>query len=86
MEKEIQHYVISYLLREYAANICIDSEEDLDMHIFSKKWNLPPWALIYLMHDLEKKYGVQFTEEDIDAGKLYTVRKLSETVKCKLAI
>ena len=84
MEAEVLAYITEFLVKEYSISIDPENETYLNQHLFCLRWNLPPWALIYLLNALEQKYHVEFSVQDIDNDRLYTIRELTRTTLEKM--
>lgn len=53
-------------------NIDID-DKNMNEPVVGSEWNLLSSDLVYIFFDLEKVFGIQISEEDIDQESLYTI-------------
>ena len=58
----------------------------MDECLVGSEWNLLPSDLVYIFFDLEKAFGIQITEEDIDNECLFTVEAMINMIEGKKLI
>ena len=57
------------------------AEKDFNEPVVGPEWNLLPSDLVYIFFDLEKAFGIQITEEDIDNECLFTVEAMINMIE-----
>ena len=60
-------------------NIVIDGK-NFNQPVFGSEWSLLSSDLVYIFFDIEKVFGIQITEEDIDNECLFTVEAMINMV------
>ncbi len=60
-------------------NIVIE-EKNFNEPVLGSEWNLLSSDLVYIFFDVEKAFGIQITEEDIDNECLFTVEAMINMV------
>lgn len=67
-------------------DIDIDSEVENadDLSFFGHKIRMRGRDMVYLVYIIEQRFGICFTEDDIDNETLYTVKGLSNILNRKL--
>lgn len=66
-------------------NIVIE-EKNFNEPVLGSEWNMLSSDLVYVFFDLEKAFGIQITEEDIDNECLFTVEAMINMVAEKTMI
>lgn len=66
-------------------NIFIE-EKNFNEPVLGSEWNLLSSDLVYIFFDIEKVFGIQITEEDIDNECLFTVEAMINMIEGKKLI
>lgn len=66
-------------------NIVIE-EKNFNEPVVGSEWNLLSSDLVYIFFDLEKAFGIQITEDDIDNECLFTVEAMINMIETKKLI
>lgn len=82
-EQEVRETIIDIMENRLGVP---DPESIEEKHFLDSGYDLMARHIIYLVLDLEKKYSIQFTEEELlDTGLLYSLDSLSRLVSDKCA-
>ena len=77
--KEIYDYIVSTF------SIELDEEFDADVHLFDYGY-VDSFDAMKIIADLETRYNIQITQQDLMLSPMNTINELSDVVKAKLDV
>jgi acyl carrier protein len=74
-----------YILEQLQKNYTIDQNEDIDHLNYIEAGYVSSLGLIQFVVDLEEKYGIRFTDEEISSEDFQIVGNLAALIERKIA-